>query len=551
MDGAKHRRLVLVIDTDAGFTDAARQLLADERVVAARSIEQAVETVAGDLVDLALLGPSFGNLSSILSAGLLREADPGVTAVLVADVVTNRVLLAALRSGLVDVIDTPLTGAKLGGILERVPEPRESGTVVLEDTNDAPAAGQVVAFPLGGQQGGDDVEASSSLSASVSVIEDAAIALGSTARILEEAPPLGSQRDVSADDTRAPIEPLAPPTPPEVPDSRPREARDPGGERDSIDAPPPEDSGATRDVSEEPAQPAPPVYTPVTPSAAETPAPPLFEARRYEPGEGEIAGEEPKKGAPYPAFGRGRVVAVMAGKGGSGKTITATNLAIALGQQRGSGRVVLVDADLQFGDVALMLQLQPHPTVADVIARFDGLTDGRLDEMLLRHESGLRVIAAPSHPVPAEDLPVKGIVELIERLRGMYDAIVVDTPPILDDYLVALLEAADEVLTVVDMDVPSVKNAKIALESLHAGGFPMERIRLVVNRANAKARLDLVEMERSLGLRVAGSIPSDRLIPQAVNEGVPVIALSPRSRAARSFRALADLIELPEPRRSA
>jgi pilus assembly protein CpaE len=159
----------------------------------------------------------------------------------------------------------------------------------------------------------------------------------------------------------------------------------------------------------------------------------------------------------------------------------------------------------------------------------------------------LRVLAAPLHPASASDVPAKAIVEVVERLRGMYEVIVIDTPPIFDDHLVTVLEGADEVLVVVDMDLPSVKNAKIALEALRSGRFPMERVRLVVNRANAKARLDLVELERSLGLRVAGSIPSDRLIPQSVNEGIPVVALSPRSRVARAFHTLAALIHLPEP----
>ena len=243
-----------------------------------------------------------------------------------------------------------------------------------------------------------------------------------------------------------------------------------------------------------------------------------------------------------PRPGSGKVVAIMAGKGGSGKTITATNLGLALTFHAGEDTVVLVDADIQFGDVALLLQLEPSHTLGDAVDRLDELSDARLDGMLLRHESGLRVIPAPLLPTPAERIPAKGIVEVIERLRGMYQYVVVDTPPIFDDHLVTILECADEVLTIVDMDLPSVKNAKIALDALRSSRFPMDRVRLVVNRVNAKARLDLVELERSLGLRVAGSIPSDRLVPQSVNEGIPVVALSPRSRVARAFHTLAQML---------
>jgi len=279
--------------------------------------------------------------------------------------------------------------------------------------------------------------------------------------------------------------------------------------------------------------------------------PPPFPPARRPPVDLERVGLLPADGRRRERLpGSGRVVAVMAGKGGSGKTITATNLALALNMQRGEDTVVVVDSDLQFGDVALLLQLEPTRTLADAVARIDELTDARLDGMLLRHESGLRVLAAPLHPVPEEAIPAKAVVEVIERLRGMYEVVVVDTPPIFDDHLITVLEAADDVLVVVDMDLPSVKNAKIALDALRSGRFPMERLRLVVNRANAKARLDLVELERSLGLRVAGSIPSDRLVPQSVNEGIPVVALSPRSRVARAFHALAGLVGPPDlPRR--
>lgn len=159
------------------------------------------------------------------------------------------------------------------------------------------------------------------------------------------------------------------------------------------------------------------------------------------------------------------------------------------------------------------------------------MTDARLDGALLRHESGLRVLPAPLLPVRAGEISAKSVVEVVDRLRGFYDTIVVDTGPVFDDGLVTILEHADAVVAVVDMDLPSVKNSKVALGALRAGGFPMERITLVVNRVNSKARLDLVELERSLGLRVGGSVPSDRLVPQSVNEGI-LLALSPRSKVA-------------------
>jgi pilus assembly protein CpaE len=236
------------------------------------------------------------------------------------------------------------------------------------------------------------------------------------------------------------------------------------------------------------------------------------------------------------------VVAVMSGKGGSGKTITATNLATAMTMDLGPGRVAIVDADLQFGDVALLLQLDPERTLADLAGSIDSLTADRLEQALLPHESGLDVLAAPVTPAASDGVTPKAVVRMAEILTATRDVVVVDTAPIFDDDLIFLLGHAHRVVVVVDMDLPSVKNAKIAFDTLRLSGFPMERIRLVVNRVDSKARLDLVELERSLGHEVFGTIPSDRLIPQSVNEGIPAVALGRRTRVARSFHRLAEAL---------
>jgi pilus assembly protein CpaE len=145
-------------------------------------------------------------------------------------------------------------------------------------------------------------------------------------------------------------------------------------------------------------------------------------------------------------------------------------------------------------------------------------------------------------PATSEEVPAKKVIRLVEMLTATSDVVVVDTPPIFDDGLLAVLEHSDRVMLVVDMDLPSVKNAKIALDTLRVSGFPMERIRMVVNRVDSKARLDLAELERSLGQDVFATIPSDRLIPQSVNEGIPAVALGSRSKVARSFVRMAEAL---------
>jgi pilus assembly protein CpaE len=197
---------------------------------------------------------------------------------------------------------------------------------------------------------------------------------------------------------------------------------------------------------------------------------------------------------------------------------------------------------VQFGDVALLLQLDPTHTLADAARKVDDLSPADLDHLLLHHPSGLSVLAAPVLPARQEEIPAKRIIRLVEMLTTTRRFVVVDTPPVFDDGLVDILEHADRVLVVVDMDLPSVKNAKIALDTLRASNFPLDRVRMVVNRVDSKARLDLAELERSLGREVFGTIPSDRIIPQSVNEGIPAVVLSRRSRVARHFRRMASAL---------
>ena len=526
------RRLVVVVDADPAFVEDARLLLQGERVLAARTTDEAAEIVTGGRVDLVVLGPSFGNESAVLGAGSLRVADPGVVIVLAANIVTNRILLGAMRSGIADVIDTPLTLRKLDDVLGRVgdakapasarpaapqpepaqaPAPRpEPPVVTIAFEAESGTATPMSFTPAGAGPRYGDVPPSGP-------IDEPDAGAGA---------PVPQAWVVPIVATPQPPAPVAPVVAVQQPPPQP----------------PPEEAAPPRSIDV--------VLPSAFPPPPSTP-PPSTRVDSWEPPRYDDAGPiglerarplSPDRPGRNPRTGSGRVVAVMAGKGGSGKTITAANLALALTFQHGEDTVVIVDADIQFGDVALMLQLDPSRTLGDAVARLAELSDARLDGMLLRHESGLRILPAPLLPTSEDAIPAKGIVAVIERLRGMYQFVIVDTPPIFDDHLITVLEAADHVLAVVDMDLPSVKNAKIALDALRGSGFPMDRMRLVVNRANAKARLDLVELERSLGLRVAGSIPSDRLVPQSVNEGIPVVALSPRSRVARSFHALAQMV---------
>ena len=252
--------------------------------------------------------------------------------------------------------------------------------------------------------------------------------------------------------------------------------------------------------------------------------------------------ESPPADAAATPITEGKIVTVMAAKGGSGKTVVASNVATLLARWGDPERVVIADADLQFGDVALVLQVDPKHTVFNAAKEGESLDAQFLDSVLATHSSGFRVLAAPLEPAFADEVPSLTYTRILELLRTTYDYVVVDTAPSLDERLLAILDKSDIVLFIVDMDLPSVKNAKLALETLRILNFPAHKIKLVLNRSNSRARLDVDEIERSLRLPISASIPSDGLLPASVNEGVPIVESHPKSKPAKAFEDVARLV---------
>ncbi len=249
----------------------------------------------------------------------------------------------------------------------------------------------------------------------------------------------------------------------------------------------------------------------------------------------------PATGATAGGADQGQIITVMSAKGGSGKTVTATNLAVLLAREA-EKTVCLVDADLQFGDVCLVLQLEPKFTVVNAAAELHRLDEQLIASILTDHPSGLKVLAAPLEPAFADDITTAGLLQILELLKAMFDYVVVDTASLLDELLLSLLERSDQVLMVVDMDLPSVKNAKLALETLRLLKFPTSKVKLVLNRSNAKARLDDKEIEGALKSQIEARIPSEGIVAASVNEGRPVVESSPKSKVAKGFEEVFELV---------
>ncbi len=247
----------------------------------------------------------------------------------------------------------------------------------------------------------------------------------------------------------------------------------------------------------------------------------------------------------------GKLIASFSTKGGVGKSVIAVNLAADLAR-RTSGNVFCVDADLQFGDVAVMLRVPPKHSVIDAAASVTTADEGLMESLSVVHEpSGLRVLAAPIEPSAADQIRPAEMIQILTLLQQMSDYVVVDLPPQFDDVVLATIEAADEVLLVASMDIPSIKNLKVGMQTLDLLSLAGPKLKLVLNRANAKVRLDVKEIERALDIEVKFPIPSDIAVPQAVNRGIPVIFDSPKSGAAQALMQISDYYaEGAEPRAS-
>jgi pilus assembly protein CpaE len=242
-----------------------------------------------------------------------------------------------------------------------------------------------------------------------------------------------------------------------------------------------------------------------------------------------------------------RMVCVLGPKGGTGKTFTATNLAVALAKE--GKKVALVDLDLQFGDDALALGLEPEKTIYDLIRAGGSLDEEKLDDYLATHESGARVLIAPVRPDEAGFITVDFLREVYSNLRAMHDVVVVDAPPGFGAEVIASIDSASDVCIVGMLDSLSLKNMKLGLETLERMGYESRRVAIVLNRADSRVGITHDDVEAIIGRAPDVLIPSDRQVPRSMTEGVPIVTSHANSEIGKAFRALAAIymtIEAPE-----
>jgi pilus assembly protein CpaE len=231
------------------------------------------------------------------------------------------------------------------------------------------------------------------------------------------------------------------------------------------------------------------------------------------------------------------MVCVLGPKGGTGKTLTACNLAVALA---GMGKkAALVDLDLQFGDIGLSLGLSPERTIYDLAKSGGSLDIEKLESYMTPHSSGVRVLMAPTRPDQASFVTVDLLRDVYATLRSHYEFVVVDTPPGFTSEVIASIDSSSHVCMVGMLDSLSLKNTKLGLETLELMGYDAARIAIVLNRADTRIGISREDVAAIVARAPDVFVPSDREIPKSLTDGVPIVLADVRSEAASAFRSLA------------
>jgi pilus assembly protein CpaE len=254
------------------------------------------------------------------------------------------------------------------------------------------------------------------------------------------------------------------------------------------------------------------------------------------PGVGQVAGPG------LVSLSQGKIVTIYSAKGGTGCTTIAVNLALAL--HNADTRVVLVDGNLQFGDVAVFFNEQGKNTILDIAPRVDELDPDIVQSIMIKHEpSGIHILAAPPRPELAEKVSAAQFSKVLEYLKQIYAYVVVDTVPILTDITLAAIDASDVIVLITTQDIPAIKNARLFLDLSATMGVERERVVFTMNRYDKRIAITPERISENLKQEVKAIIPLDeRVVIPAVNRGIPFMLDNRTQPVARGILALAEAV---------
>jgi len=246
--------------------------------------------------------------------------------------------------------------------------------------------------------------------------------------------------------------------------------------------------------------------------------------------------------ASYASASKGKIITIYSPKGGTGCTTISVNLAIALNNE--DTRTVLVDASLQFGDVAIFVNEQGKNTILELAPRVDELEPDVVEEILINHTaSGIRILAAPQHPEMAEKISTDQFIKAVQYLQKMYAYVVVDTSHILSDMILSIIDISDVVILVTTQEIPSIKSARLLLDLLQNMGIKKQRIIFTMNRYDKRIAITPERVSENLKHEISVTIPLDEKIAiTAVNRGVPFMLDNKTQPVGRGISSLAEAI---------
>jgi len=242
----------------------------------------------------------------------------------------------------------------------------------------------------------------------------------------------------------------------------------------------------------------------------------------------------------------GKIICMFSPKGGVGRTTIGVNLAIALRQLTGQ-RVAIADCNLQFGDVGIVLNASTSKTIADLIPTISDLSPQVLDSVLVQHDSGIRVLLAPTRPEVAELFHPEHVKQILQALRHTHEYVVVDTWTTFQEVILGIFDVSSEIILLTTLDMPAIKNIRVFLDVCDAIQYPKERVLLVINRADASGGLSIEDIESSVQHKVSATLVSaGSLVTASINRGVPFIMTDPNTPISQNIMDLARMLLRPE-----
>jgi pilus assembly protein CpaE len=231
---------------------------------------------------------------------------------------------------------------------------------------------------------------------------------------------------------------------------------------------------------------------------------------------------------------KSRVISVFSTKGGVGKTTIASNLAVSIARTA-KKKVALVDLDLQFGDVAIMLNVSVKNTISDLVKEAGQLDSNLMEEYLVTHFSGVKVLPAPIKPEYAEYITANHVEKIINTLRESYHYIIVDTSASFHESVLSALDMSDRILLVSTLDLPTIKNIKAGLDVMETLHYPAEKIHIILNKASEQYGIKYKDFESTLRRQIWSYVPEDnQTVVTSANKGFPFVMTRTETKVAKA-----------------